>query len=292
MNNAQFLLAKYIPDLQRFEPRNIGVIVWTPDGIAARFLAEYPERPGEVDGRRKPDFFKSLKAYRQWVRFWRKMIDQAEKERLAHGVTRRIGPDILERLKGSGKGNFMLVDGGFLLDHVPAYELPKLTAELFQKLVATQEQASVSEEPSLEQHCKRLFERLLLPPEIKLLRDYPITCRIGDTERQFHFDYVLKNGTVQGVYDQFALPNWKKARHTNSFWSRVDAAAFKFDKVIEENVADRAHTAALIFAEDEEYGDPDIGKAIKILDSVTHIINLANMPSAAQDMERFIMMVS
>ena len=39
MNKTQYLLAKYIPDMHRFEPRNIGVIVWSPDGIEARFLA-------------------------------------------------------------------------------------------------------------------------------------------------------------------------------------------------------------------------------------------------------------
>lgn len=290
MTNAQFLVAKYIPDLQRFEPRNVGIIVWTPDGLAAQFLAEYPERPGEVDGRRKPDFFQSLNAYRQWVRFWRKTIDQAE-ERMINGVTRRAGPEVLEKLKASSKGNFVLVDGGFLLDPVPAYELPKLVGQLFQKLVfqklvGTHEAAVLAEGPSLEQRCNHIFDTLPLPPEVKLLHDYAIPCQIGDMERQFRFDYVLKNGSVQGVYDQFPLPHWKKVRHTNAFWSRVDAAAFKFDKVIEENVTNRAHTAALILAEEEDYSDPDIGKAIDLLNSVTHIVNVADMPRAAQVMER------
>jgi len=74
MNTTKYLLAKYIPDLHRFEPRNIGVIVWSPLGIEARFLAEYPNRPGEVDGRSIPGFVTSASAYKQWVRYWRDAI--------------------------------------------------------------------------------------------------------------------------------------------------------------------------------------------------------------------------
>ena len=143
-----------------------------------------------------------------------------------------------------------------------------------------------SREPSLEQRCDPLFKSLPLPSGVKLLRGYPIPCRIGDMERLFRFDYVLKNGDVQGIYEQFALPHWKRAKHKNAFWSRVDATAFKFEKVIEGNVADRAHTAALILAAQEDYDDPDIGKAIELLDSVTHVVNVADMSRAAQDVER------
>lgn len=286
MTNAQFLIAKYIPDLQRMEPRNVGVIVWTPDGLAARFLAEYPERPGEVDGRRKPEFFSSLKAYRQWVRFWRRTIDQAEKRHVAQDVTRRAGPETLEELKNSSSGNFVVVDGGFLLDPVPASELPRLTNHLFETLVASLEITAKGEGPNLEQRCERIFKSLPLPPGVKVLRNYQIPCRIGNEERLFHFDYVLKNGTVQSIYEEFALPKWEKVKHKNAFWERVDALAFKFDKVIKQGVTDRAHTAALILAASEEQDDPDTGKAIRLLDEVTHVVNVADVPYAAQAIER------
>jgi hypothetical protein len=46
MNTAKYFLAKYIPDMHRFEPRNIGVVIWSPSGIEARFLAENLNRRG------------------------------------------------------------------------------------------------------------------------------------------------------------------------------------------------------------------------------------------------------
>ena len=43
MNTTKYLFAKYIADLHCFEPRNIGVIVWSPTSMEARFLALLPE---------------------------------------------------------------------------------------------------------------------------------------------------------------------------------------------------------------------------------------------------------
>lgn len=54
MNTPRYLIAKYIPDLRRMEPRNIGVIVWSPQGVAARFAAEKADTDGDVDGRSLP----------------------------------------------------------------------------------------------------------------------------------------------------------------------------------------------------------------------------------------------
>ena len=36
--STRFLVAKYIPDMRRPEPRQIGVIVWTHGKLSARFL--------------------------------------------------------------------------------------------------------------------------------------------------------------------------------------------------------------------------------------------------------------
>ena len=40
MNTPRYLLAKYIPDPLRMEPRNIGVVLWAEGNVAARFVGE------------------------------------------------------------------------------------------------------------------------------------------------------------------------------------------------------------------------------------------------------------
>ena len=119
MNTTKYLLAKYIPDLHRFEPRNIGVIVWSPVGVEARFLAEYPNRPGEVDGRSIPGFVTSASAYKQWIRYWRDAFMREAVSPLDGGeVVSASSPAFIEALQQTGRGNFVIVDAGSVLDAV------------------------------------------------------------------------------------------------------------------------------------------------------------------------------
>ena len=128
MPGPRYFLAKYVPDLTRMEPRNVGVIVWTPEGVDARFLAETPDRPGEVDGRSIPSFVTNAQAYKQWVAYWRKELDRWEIEPTRGGpAVPRSSPDFLDALARKGRGNFLLTSAGYLysgprnLDHQLSY---------------------------------------------------------------------------------------------------------------------------------------------------------------------------
>jgi hypothetical protein len=119
MTPVHYLVAKYVLDLRRMEPRNIGVIVWAGGAVGARFLAERSEQPGEVDGRSVAAFVTSPNAYKQWVRFWRRELDKPAVRLLTGGEpVVRSSPDYLKALAASGRGNFQLVVGGQLLDPV------------------------------------------------------------------------------------------------------------------------------------------------------------------------------
>jgi uncharacterized protein YuzE len=118
---TRYLLAKYTPDLMRNEPRNVGVVAWSPEGVEARFLGETPGRPGEVGEGTVPPFARSASAYRQWVRYWRK--------ELAGGTP----PPALAL--ASPPGNYVLAGGGFALGEVPPGGLPALADRLFAELV-------------------------------------------------------------------------------------------------------------------------------------------------------------
>src|SRR5438309_993878 len=116
-NSARYLVAKYISDLQRMEPRNIGVIVWTGDATSARFVAEKSDRPGEIDGRSVPPFVTSMAAYKQWVDFWR---DELKAKPLRSGRTLEKWS---ESLKQTSRGNFWLADGGIILQDVRSADI-------------------------------------------------------------------------------------------------------------------------------------------------------------------------
>lgn len=64
----EWFVAKYMPDLRRREPRNVGVILSVDGRLMARFYGERPD--GELDGR-KSRFVSSGENYRDWVHYWR-----------------------------------------------------------------------------------------------------------------------------------------------------------------------------------------------------------------------------
>src|SRR5205814_776714 len=125
MKPPHYLIAKYIPDLRRMEPRNIGVVVWTPGAVDARFVAEKPDHPGQLDRRSIPSFVTSPDAFRQWVVYWRREMEKSEIEPVAGGArVARSSPEYLSTLMSGNRGNFHLVEGGVLLDPLEPEELP------------------------------------------------------------------------------------------------------------------------------------------------------------------------
>ena len=98
------------------EPRNIGVVLLVARRREARFL-EKADRPGEVDGR-SISVVTSTHAYKQWAQFCKasRPCSAAAAPREGRRRTRRPSSSTSA---GYGPGNFVLAEGGFLLDPVP-----------------------------------------------------------------------------------------------------------------------------------------------------------------------------
>jgi hypothetical protein len=68
---AKYWVAKYVDDPFRNEPRNVGIVVSTPDGFAARFAGERDDL--SIDERRLKRF-KYAAVYLQWRDYWREQV--------------------------------------------------------------------------------------------------------------------------------------------------------------------------------------------------------------------------
>ncbi len=117
MRKYRYALAKYVRNTRRGEPINVGLFLQTPHGIEARFLGE--ENPTEEVHSR----FNDWNVYRQWIRYWRKTVDE-------HG-----DKDLFEQLQRGNRQSFFVVEAGFLLDEVPARDVQPLADQLFAELV-------------------------------------------------------------------------------------------------------------------------------------------------------------
>lgn len=95
---ARYLIAQYMEDIFRREVRNVGVIVQKSGDIVARFIGESGNR---IDGR-KLSGFRNPDVFRQWVTYWRKTIAS--------------DADPFSTLCSTGRGNFLVIDGGRVTD--------------------------------------------------------------------------------------------------------------------------------------------------------------------------------
>lgn len=281
MNTTKYLLAKYIADLHRFEPRNIGVIVWSPLGVEARFLAEHPGRPGEVDGRSLPGFVTSLSAYKQWVRYWRNAVS-GETFKPAEGGEPVLvsSAAFMEALQQTNRGNFVIVEGGDLLDEVRGEELELVANQLFTSLVET----NAAEEPR-DLNLDEVWERLLTTTELKnnphYHRNYPVQCTVAGTEQEYLFSDAYANGTLERLYQRVSLPKRKLTLQKN-----VHDTAWRFEKVIEANIIPAEKTGAIVYLTEEQQTQPEVERALRELGSVTKIINLRNEAAAIQEIQQ------
>jgi hypothetical protein len=102
---AIYMVFKYIPDMARMEPRNIGVLLWKDGAIAAKFIQETPK------------FVTSENAYKQWISYWSTQLQKHELPSMA-GTVPVASPKFLEALQEGSKGNFYLALGGQIIDNV------------------------------------------------------------------------------------------------------------------------------------------------------------------------------
>ena len=112
----RILIVKYLPDSFRDEPRSVGVALWMPGAVAARFLGENPDAPGDVNDADIPAFVGSPAAYKVWVRYWRREIGK--------------GSD-LASIREGGVSNFRIVDAGTLPEPLTPAEIPGAIKALF-----------------------------------------------------------------------------------------------------------------------------------------------------------------
>ena len=275
MSTTKYLLAKYIPDLHRFEPRNIGVVVWSPHGIEARFLAEHPSRLGEVDGRSIPSFVTSPNAYRQWIRYWRDAIAGAAIRPLGGGEALSFkSPGFIDALQQTARGNFAVVDAGSVLDEIEEEELSAVADQLFVQLV----EANAPKEPrdlDLEVVADQLLERLHLDRHRNFYTNFPVQCTVRGVEEEYVFSHAFANGTLQKLYQRLAIPKDRTRLRKN-----VHDVAWSFEKVFDQRIIEPQNAGVLVYATEEQEAQPDVKRSLQLLGSMTQVINLRDVPRA------------
>ncbi|MGC1165446.1 MAG: hypothetical protein WA862_04995 [Solirubrobacterales bacterium] len=125
-----YFIAKYVDDLTRNEPDNVGIVACDGERIVARFDGE--NDAGHIDLRKVRHRITGSHAYRAWVHYWREAIKNPE----AVGIGECGTPsDLLGELVATASRDFYLEQGGTILLDADERPLEETTRELYERLV-------------------------------------------------------------------------------------------------------------------------------------------------------------
>lgn len=249
---AEWLVARYIPDLQRREPKNVGVVLKIGDLLLSRFLGEGSK--GRIDSRRVHAFVNSVENYKAWVNYWQGVADGGSNDLLA--LANRRGDDSYfleyggERIFGGERA-----DPNDMLDY------------LYSVLVE-----EMPEPDTL--NVRQLSERVLTSVGIRdrVTEKYRLPISVTDSAL---FDYKYENG---------ALHLMKRVTLTyedERSWTSVHAAAWDFEKAASRLDGSEGQLIALVKARPS---DSELGSQMGLLDGLAYVVDVAQEQQATSQL--------
>ena len=185
----EWLLLKYIPDLHRREPLNIGVMLSTPSGRAVRF--DGLSDAAKIDGRTARKFG-GLVDYERWIRFWRyQFMDQMA-----------TPMDLV-----SQSGHMLIEYGGRLMSGAEDDNPEELADELFASLVNDRYSLNTGAEEALAHDFRRQANELIKP--LRASTHFQVNVpRVLENGSSFTFPWAWVNGhTTLGYELLSAVPD-------------------------------------------------------------------------------------
>lgn len=273
-NRPRFLVAKYAPDLERMEPRNIGVILWSHGSLASRFIGD--DDTGQPT--KAPDFIarKNQKVYHEWVRYWQKMMDKPTLPGKKRKPVGKDSPDFLEALRLKSRDNYVLANGGILLGHVSSH-LDETVDELFESLVC--DTVPTDAEHKAYEMLRKGWRELLKTSGLKHRSDfkkkYELQCQINNVPRRFHFDAAIGNGKPDAVFQKANL-------HRDE---SVHSVTFMLENMRQQNVLPKNRCIAVCYAEASDLRSEDSVTALELLQQFGTVVNVANPAAAAKQLD-------
>jgi hypothetical protein len=264
---VEWLVAKYVSDLARGEPRNIGVVVRYGPKMMSRFLGERDD--GTVDGRAARTVNAPAAYYKVWVESWKRRFaewEQSEAENVQPFLRRRP------------TDNYYLDYGGERLVGTESTDAGTLLGDLFLRLVASVQPVEETVFPPASVLADRVFKRLGIAPDVKRGMQYKLQSDDELDVVRFHYGY--QNGSLS-LMQRLALG---PAAEDSDSWAAVHDAAWSFFQISRHPQAPDQRLIALVKfdATDEEVlGQIELLKSHRAV-----VVNITDDSSGAADLEK------
>jgi hypothetical protein len=241
-----YLIAKYVDDIRRNEPVNVGVIVFDGARVTARFEGE--DDVGRID-KRKLRRHSGRDAYVAWVAHWRRLIAEQQPA---------------DALISASSQDFYLERGGVVLLDLDARALNDTVNDLYARLVKPDDPPAPMSLQEKSQRALRLAGADL-EDDTRFRTDIAVTLDVGGQQFDETFSYGVRNGTWHYLQEVSFDPqkprvSRKEANHCAFLMEHADISG---SRLVLYDAADiDESTAPLLelvqtFAPAVDVGDPD-----------------------------------
>jgi len=188
----RYLLARYIDDLTRNEPINVGVIVYDGTRALARFDGEDPETQA-IDLRRVRHRITGSSTYCSWVAYWRRALSEPAVISPQLADAQPGDPAVIEFLLSLDGDEFSLIRGGEIVFDADERSLETTLKELFERLVRAPEPDAP---PSLRDKSEEAMRLAGVPlDDEERFRTHPkIALDVDGQTREQEVSYGVLNG--------------------------------------------------------------------------------------------------
>ncbi|MFE2702291.1 hypothetical protein [Streptomyces mirabilis] len=202
MNNHWFLV-KYIDDIFRNEPINIGVVVSSDGSVGSHFLGQRPD--GSINGQKIHRRIAGVDTYKAWVRFIKKEADRGNLDSRIEALSKRVGESYVIERRG------------------PVLDIERSAQEIADSLFTALVSAETVPAQSLDVLAEAAFNGLVFPPGQKIDRDVDFKVKVRDVPQLVTFDYkYTADRTVLMDRISFSRPGKPLAQSVNDLLFRID----------------------------------------------------------------------
>jgi hypothetical protein len=222
-----YFIAKYVDDLARNEPDNVGVVVFDGESIVARFDGE--DDAEHIDLRKVRHRISGSHAYRAWVHYWREAIKNPTS---VGGQESDTPADILQQLVESASRDFYLELGGTILLDADERSLEDTARELYERVVREPDPPSPM---SLQEKSRQALAAAGAPMEDahRFKKQFTVELDLDGVRVDHEVSYAVMNGTWHYLQEMPFDPgkprvSRKEASHCaflfeHAHWAREDS---------------------------------------------------------------------
>jgi hypothetical protein len=187
---VRIFVAKYIPDVRRWEPRNVGVFVEERGGFESRFFGEV--QPGVTDHRTTRHVVNDPEVYDEWVSYWRRATT-------------------IEELAQRQVANYWVAEAGEVWLAEEDTDAATIADRYYRELIA---EPPEEREVALERRVERLLRDSGVLGSEAFQRDVEIESdpRKLPERQRYKFPYAVENGRLTvGQRVSFHVPYFNDA---------------------------------------------------------------------------------